>query len=354
MKLFLKRLLLALLRKAKRKMLIGTPVVTEKDREQLHKARFLQAFVACVLILACFRWLMPEGQPIAEVSDDAAMVDTSQEANSTMQEAECTTQEANSTMQEANSTMQEANSTMQEANCTMQEANCTMQEADCTMQEANCTMQEADCTTEVASPASTRFYHPDGTPIVHRIYSVSSFKNTFPDMNDVQMVAARRHGVSPVQDREEAERRMKELVYVGSDPYFYVDNLHSSIPYLVPRAAVLLHDIGKVFFDSLYIKGIPLHKIIVTSVLRTKNDVEKLRRGNGNATENSCHLYGTTVDICYNRYQTVEDPNGPPRRAVRNDSLKWILSEVLRDFRKQGRCYVKYEVKQGCFHLTVN
>ena len=319
MKLFLKRLLLALLRKAKRKMLIGTPVVTEKDREQLHKARFLQAFVACVLILACFRWLMPEGQPIAEVSDDAAMVDTSQEANSTMQEA-----------------------------------NSTMQEAECTMQEANSTMQEADCTTEVASPASTRFYHPDGTPIVHRIYSVSSFKNTFPDMNDVQMVAACRHGVSPVQDREEAERRMKELVYVGSDPYFYVDNLHSSIPYLVPRAAVLLHDIGKVFFDSLYIKGIPLHKIIVTSVLRTKNDVEKLRRGNGNATENSCHLYGTTVDICYNRYQTVEDPNGPPRRAVRNDSLKWILSEVLRDFRKQGRCYVKYEVKQGCFHLTVN
>ena len=319
MKLFLKRLLLALLRKAKRKMLIGTPVVTEKDREQLHKARFLQAFVACVLILACFRWLMPEGQPIAEVSDDVAMVDTSQEANSTMQEA-----------------------------------NSTMQEAECTMQEANSTMQEADCTTEVASPASTRFYHPDGTPIVHRIYSVSSFKNTFPDMNDVQMVAARRHGVSPVQDREEAERRMKELVYVGSDPYFYVDNLHSSIPYLVPRAAVLLHDIGKVFFDSLYIKGIPLHKIIVTSVLRTKNDVEKLRRGNGNATENSCHLYGTTVDICYNRYQTVEDPNGPPRRAVRNDSLKWILSEVLRDFRKQGRCYVKYEVKQGCFHLTVN
>ena len=333
MKLFLKRLLLALLRKAKRKMLIGTPVVTEKDREQLHKARFLQAFVACVLILACFRWLMPEGQPIAEVSDDAAMVDTSQEANSTMQEAECT---------------------MQEAECTTQEANSTMQEANSTMQEADCTMQEADCTTEVASPVSTRFYHPDGTPIVHRIYSVSSFKNTFPDMNDVQMVAARRHGVSPVQDREEAERRMKELVYVGSDPYFYVDNLHSSIPYLVPRAAVLLHDIGKVFFDSLYIKGIPLHKIIVTSVLRTKNDVEKLRRGNGNATENSCHLYGTTVDICYNRYQTVEDPNGPPRRAVRNDSLKWILSEVLRDFRKQGRCYVKYEVKQGCFHLTVN
>jgi hypothetical protein len=81
--------------------------------------------------------------------------------------------------------------------------------------------------------------------------------------------------------------------------------------------------------------------------------VVKLRRRNGNATENSCHLYGTTFDICYNRYKTVEDPDGPPRRQVRNDTLKWVLSEVLRDMREQGRCYIKYEVKQGCFHMTV-
>jgi hypothetical protein len=25
---------------------------------------------------------------------------------------------------------------------------------------------------------------------------------------------------------------------------------------------------------------------------------------------------------------------------------------VLRDMRQQGRCYIKYEVKQGCFHMT--
>jgi hypothetical protein len=121
----------------------------------------------------------------------------------------------------------------------------------------------------------------------------------------------------------------------------------------VPHAAVLLQDIGQAFFDSLYVKGLPLHRIIVTSVLRSQEDVAKLRRRNGNATENSCHLYGTTFDICYNRYETVEDPDGPARRAVRNDTLKWVLSEVLRDMREQGRVYVKYEVKQGCFHMTV-
>ena len=163
-----------------------------------------------------------------------------------------------------------------------------------------------------------------------------------------------RNGVKPVADRNEAEHRMAELVYVGSNPYYYVDPLRSSIPYLVPKAAMLLQDIGRAYFDSLYIKGIPLHKIIVTSVLRTKADVARLRTRNGNATENSCHLYGTTFDICYNRYKTVEDPAGPPRRQVRNDTLKWVLSEVLRDFRESGRCYIKYEVKQGCFHMTVN
>ena len=204
-------------------------------------------------------------------------------------------------------------------------------------------------------PLPSTLYPPKNTfSSPHPIYSVPAFKTTFPDNNDVQMEAATRNGVTPVKNREEAEKRMKELVYVGANPFFHVDRLNNSIPYLVPKASVLLQDIGRAFFDSLQIKGIPLHKVIVTSVLRTKDDVTKLRNRNGNATENSCHLYGTTFDLCYNRYVTVEDPEGPRRRAVRNDTLKWVLSEVLRDFREQKRCYIKYEVKQGCFHMTVN
>ena len=187
----------------------------------------------------------------------------------------------------------------------------------------------------------------------HPIYSVPNFADCFPDTNAVQLVAAQQWGVTPVKDRIDAEARKKELVYIGASPYYHVDPLYQSIPYLVPRAALLLHDIGQAFFDSLYVKGIPLHRFIVTSVLRSQQDVVKLRRFNGNATENSCHLYGTTFDICYNRYETVESPKGPRRRRVRDDSLKYVLSEVLRDMRQQGRCYIKYERKQGCFHMTV-
>ena len=180
----------------------------------------------------------------------------------------------------------------------------------------------------------------------HRILSVPNYQAAFPDSQSVQIVAANKWGVRPVKNREDAEARKKELVYVGESPYYHVDPLHSSIPYLVPRAALLLQDIGQAFYDSLYMKGVPINQLIVTSVMRSMEDVRKLQRHNGNATDNSCHLYGTTFDICYNRYHAVD-------REVRNDTLKWVLSEVLRDIRCDNRAYIKYEVKQGCFHMTV-
>lgn len=210
----------------------------------------------------------------------------------------------------------------------------------------------ADAVSPSVDTVYSKFFNRDGTLAKNRIYSVPNYAAAFPDQNDVQLTAANRLGVKPVADREEAERRKAELVYIGANPYFYVDRLRSSIPYLVPQAAVLLQDIGRNFFDSLQMKGIPLHKIIVTSVMRSQADVQRLRGHNGNATENSCHLYGTTFDVCYHRYKTVTDPDGPLRRQVRNDSLKWVLSEVLNDLRKQNRCYVKYEVHQSCFHIT--
>ena len=148
-----------------------------------------------------------------------------------------------------------------------------------------------------------------------------------------------------MEHRADAENAKTGLVYIGANPYYNIDPMRQSIPYLVPRAAELLNDIGRVFFDSLQIKGLPLNRFIVTSATRTREDVAKLRRHNRNATENSCHMYGTTFDISYTRYNPVSE-------SVGNDKLKWVLSEVLRDMRENGRCYVKYEVKQSCFHIT--
>ena len=196
--------------------------------------------------------------------------------------------------------------------------------------------------------------NPDERVKWHPVRSVPSYAQCFPDVQDVQILSAKRWGVKPVRNRDEAEHRREQLVYVGANPLYCIDQrMKHSIPYLVPRAGHLLSLIGRNYLDSLYVKGIPLHRIIVSSVLRTEDDVSRLQRGNGNATSQSCHLFGTTFDVCYNRFSTVSPPGEPERRTVQNDTLKWVLSEVLRDIREQELCYIKYEVKQGCFHITV-
>jgi hypothetical protein len=134
--------------------------------------------------------------------------------------------------------------------------------------------------------------------------------------------------------------------------FYQVDSLTHSIPFLVPKASALLDSIGANFLDSLANKGLNPNQVIVTSVLRTQDDVKKLRRVNGNASANSVHMFGTTFDISYKRFFKVEDPDGRPMQDVRADTLKLVLSEVLRDLKKKDMCYIKYELKQGCFHIT--
>jgi len=192
---------------------------------------------------------------------------------------------------------------------------------------------------------------PDTTK-AHPVVGVLSYHEAFPDSNYVHIEFAQKYGIQPIDGRETLENEKSKLVYIGGCPFFTIDPLKQSVPYLVPRASLLLYDIGRNFMDSLQIKHIPLHKIIVTSVLRSRNDIMQLSQRNVNASENSCHIYGTTFDISYNRYKVVADPDGPPAVETRSDTLKYVLCEVLRDLREAGRCAVKYEVKQGCFHIT--
>lgn len=192
----------------------------------------------------------------------------------------------------------------------------------------------------------------EGKPVKNRVTSVRSFAESFPDLNDVQLATAKRTGIPLIADRDEATRRKKELVYIGDTPFYRVERLSHSIPYLVPQAATLLTVISRAFIDSLQTKGLPFHKLVVTSVLRTRKDVEQLRQVNSNASEQSCHQYGTSFDITYNKFDRIYDPDGPRKGVVNPVALKSILAEVLEDQRLAGTCYVKYEYRQSCFHIT--
>lgn len=204
--------------------------------------------------------------------------------------------------------------------------------------------------------------HADSSAILqaqhtgHRIIGVHSWVEAFPDIQDVQLASAKKNGIRPCATREEAQRLVKrhKLVNICNSPFYVVDDLTHSMPYLVPKAQQLLNTICLNFIDSLQVKGLQPHLPMITSVLRTTDDVSKLQRHNRNATENSCHCYGTTVDITYNRFVPITGHYDPNAELTRwSLPYKQVMAEVLRDLRKEGQCYVKYEYKQACFHLTV-
>lgn len=174
----------------------------------------------------------------------------------------------------------------------------------------------------------------------------------FRDDNDKHLSAVAKIGIKPLASREGIKNASREMRLVGGamryGESFVVDKLTHSSPFLVPEAAKLLQDIGTAFHDSLRNKHLPAYSIIVTSLLRTDADVKSLSRSNINASKRSVHCYGTTFDITYTRFAKHDD-EGPDARDV---DLKAVLTEVLRDLRAQGRCYVKYEIKQACFHIT--
>lgn len=186
-----------------------------------------------------------------------------------------------------------------------------------------------------------------------RIWDVK-FAKEFNDMNDVQLEVAQAIGVSPVADREEAEKLKSQLVKLEDTDTYVIDSLTHSIPYLIPSAKELLDDIGRVFQDSLSAKGLNPYKLVVTSVLRTEDDIARLRKRNVNASENSTHRYGTSFDLSYWRYVKIPDLRGRPYEDVPPEYLRATLSQVLKDFHDKGdACFVKYEKKQNCFHITV-
>ena len=174
-----------------------------------------------------------------------------------------------------------------------------------------------------------------------------SYQRTFNDKNDLHLSVATSYGISPESVDISSDTISGRLQKVATCEYYTIDSLTHSHPYLVPHAKARLEELGKAFCDTLAARGGGSHRFIVTSVLRQHSDIKKLRRRNRNSTENSAHLYGTTVDITYRRFDKYN-----PQFIIEEIDLKLLLAEILQNFKNQGKCFVKYEVKQGCFHIT--
>lgn len=180
-----------------------------------------------------------------------------------------------------------------------------------------------------------------------RVRSVGVLGRVFKDSNYKHLDAAAKIGIDPIHDISDLWHLKQPLVRIRSNRYYFVDDLTHSLPYLVPEAAGLLEEISRNWVDTLQARGGGHYRLKVTSVLRTPATVKKLRRRNRNAVETSAHCFGTTFDISYAKF--ICDSVNLPRTQ---EDMKNLLAEILYDLREQGKCYVKYERKQGCFHIT--
>lgn len=177
------------------------------------------------------------------------------------------------------------------------------------------------------------------------------YATTFNDLPDLHNSAAAIRGVGPLEARADTVLYEDQIVRIPQELEIYrVDKLTHSMPFLVPEAATLLSDIGMNFRDSLISKKMPIYRLIVTSVMRTDEDVKSLSRRNRNASGGSVHRYGTTFDIAWTRFDKM---NPADERTLDDGRLKAVLGQVLHDLRQRDRCYIKHERKQSCFHITV-
>ena len=175
-----------------------------------------------------------------------------------------------------------------------------------------------------------------------------SYGQVFNDVNDTHIEKARAVGLRKIPDKRD-DIDFTRLVKVEDSDYLVVDDLRYSVPYLTKAAAAELDRIARAFHDSLVRKQFPVYKLVCSSILRTEEDITRLKKsGNPNASDNSSHCYGTTFDITYTRYWRDEETD----EFMQHYELTKVLAEVLRDEKSAGRVLVKYERTEHCFHIT--
>ncbi len=161
---------------------------------------------------------------------------------------------------------------------------------------------------------------------------------------------ARQNGIKECRNEEEIRKRIKDgkLVKVKDSRQCMIETMAYSYPYLTKESELLIEEIGKRFKEKTQEVGLKGSKFIITSMTRTAEKMNGLRKTNGNLSENSPHLNGNAFDISYARFSF--------RKLFITECDKWYLkealAEVIWELREEKKCWATYERVQGCFHVV--
>ncbi len=155
--------------------------------------------------------------------------------------------------------------------------------------------------------------------------------------------------VQEIEENPERKAELSSLKKLRSNHYFSLQRLIHSLPYAQPDVHDFLDELGSRFSETLRKKNIAKYKFYVTSVLRTEKSQKKLTKVNINATRNeSAHLYGRTIDIAKTQFWDVRE-----EKIIYSPNLGTLLTRELLAMQDEGLCYVLFETKNHCLHITV-
>jgi hypothetical protein len=194
-------------------------------------------------------------------------------------------------------------------------------------------------------------------------------------LNDDHVAAAQRAGVGPVRDSAHVAQLVSTDALVqlpDSSEWWVLRELDQSLPYVTPATRAALEEIGRRLHARLAQHGLPPFRMDITSVLRTGEQQDALRRRNRNASRTtSSHEFGTTFDIAYLSFaapQVIADPPGGRLdarlrvyAATQLDTLgtryaphlEGELGAVLQELQRDGVLMTVRERSQPVFHVTV-
>lgn len=162
------------------------------------------------------------------------------------------------------------------------------------------------------------------------------------DPYNLQVAVGKRLTGKPFQNSESVEKAEREgkISAVRNSKGVIIDDLTHSIPYLHPKAAQILIQIGKEF-NSLTDGD----NLIVTSLTRPIDNQKALTKTNPNASPNtSTHSYGVSFDIAYTKFNRKRQYNHDAHRAI---------DEILKRLQKEKKIFVIREKLSACYHITV-
>lgn len=160
---------------------------------------------------------------------------------------------------------------------------------------------------------------------------------------DNHLVAGENNGFGLIESGEHFQKLINEskLVPINQGKGFQVEKLTHSHPYVTPKSKTVLEEIGEAF----HVLSKNESFFTITSVTRTPEQQQKLRKRNRNATSGiSSHSYGVSFDISYIRFNGKKGPN----RSAQKD-----LELVLNEFQEASKIFFIKERQQSCYHITV-